>query len=78
MSLLFFCKHSFVNNPVPGRGDGFALADRAAAGGAQTVSFFKGEAAALALGWFHREPLRVRGPGDVPEMIQNLPLPNPE
>jgi len=63
---------------VAGRRYGFAFADRATAGGAQTVPFLKGEAAALALGRLHREPLRMRGFRDVLEVIENLPLSNPE
>jgi len=63
---------------VTGRGDGFTFAERAAAGGSQTVPFLKGKSAALALSRLHGETLRMRGFGDMLEMVKNLPLANPE
>jgi hypothetical protein len=75
---LFVWPRRLADDLVAGRRYGFAFADRTTAGGAEAIPFLKGEAAALALSRFHGEPLRMCGPGDMLEMIENLPLPNPE
>ena len=67
-----------ARNLVPWRGDGFALAERAAAGGAQTVALFEGETATLALSRLHRQPPRMRGAGDMLKVIEDFFLANPE
>jgi hypothetical protein len=63
---------------VAGRGDGLALADRAAAGSTQSTSFFKNEPASFALSWLHAKFLRVNRFGNMLEMVENLALPDPE
>jgi hypothetical protein len=60
---------------IPWRGYRFAFAERAAAGGVQTVPFFEGESALQTYGRVHLQP---RGAGDMLQVIQNILLPNPE
>ena len=63
---------------VPGRGDGFTPANRAAAGGTQPPPFFEGKVASPAGRRFHGQALGVSRPGNVLQMIKNLSLPDAE
>jgi hypothetical protein len=61
---------------VSGRGDGFALAERTAAWGVQTVPLFENKAASLARRRVHLEPVRVNRLGNMLEVFQHLPFPD--
>ena len=63
---------------VPGGGDRLALAERAAAGSTEAISFFKKKSASFALSRLHAQFLRVNRFGNMLEMVENLALPDPE
>ena len=66
---------------VPGRGNIFAPAQRAAAGPGQTAAVSEDEVAILAAGWVQNESAGlITGDGfhNMFEMIFDLPLGNPE
>ena len=63
---------------VPGRGDGLTLADRAATGSIQAISFFKSKSASFALSGLHAKFLRVNRFRNMLEMVEDLALLDPE